>query len=529
MSHVVVFNAAARSHKIPTTPVKYLTEVRDEACQKFGVSKEQFTLKYNNKPISLSQQIRHVNLPQGARLELVQASRSPTVISVALGLPASEKNARLTQKFASNTSLWELLRHFESGQGANYNFTQRGVPEMNGTGTGAGRLNYEMPIITVMPGHKEYGSFVDLQKTLSQLGFDSGSASLRLNFKNSGTPLEEAMTQISQYFKSADPAPSGAHSESSAQAGSIPDLDTAAPEAATTVAGETIRSEEPDPSPMEVDQDPVAAEPSISAVDGPAQIPSSTPAVSLSPPPQSALPPQESSSSSLPRNIQVFAAPTSSTPQAARHAFNEADYQPSVDQLRGLQASYKERSKNTRLLSDKELEEQENERKTKLAATADKGGIVRVRLPDGAFVQFSVSKSDKTVDVYNFVTNCLEHKNEPFHLSYRDVKGQFVNLERDSKLVFQDLKFSSNELLTFRWDDNASAAVRGIKPVLSSEWQQKAAPLKVEEPMANEATQASSSSQGQTLGQGKQKKEYSAAEKENKLKSLLNKSIFKKK
>ncbi|KAJ4344698.1 uncharacterized protein N0V89_012442 [Didymosphaeria variabile] len=528
MSHVVVFNAAARSHKIPTTPVKYLTEVRDEACQKFGVSKEQFTLKYNNKPISLSQQIRHVNLPQGARLELVQASRSPTVISVALGLPSSEKNARLTQKFASNTSLWELLRQFESGQGANYNFTQRGVPEMNGTGTGAGRLNYEMPIITVMPGHKEYGTFVDLQKTLSQLGFDSGSASLRLNFKNSGTPLEEAMAQISQYFKNADPAPSGAHSGSSAQAGSIPDLDTAAPEAATTVAGETIRSEEPDPSPMEVDQDPTAAEPSISAVDGPAQMPSIPPAP-FSPPPQSALSPQEPSSSTLPRNIQVFAAPTSSTPQAARQAFNEADYQPSVDQLRGLQASYKERSKNTRLLSDKELEEQENERKTKLAATADKGGIVRVRLPDGAFVQFAVSKTDNAVDVYDFVTSCLEHKTEPFHLSYRDVKGQFVAMDRDSKLIFHDLKFSSNELLTFRWDDGASAAVRGMKPVLSKEWQQKAAPLRVEEPVVNEAAQASTSSQGQTLGQGKQKKEYSAAEKENKLKSLLNKSIFKKK
>jgi tether containing UBX domain for GLUT4 len=45
MSHVVVFNAAARSHRIPTSPVTYLTEVRDVACQKFGVSKEQFTLK----------------------------------------------------------------------------------------------------------------------------------------------------------------------------------------------------------------------------------------------------------------------------------------------------------------------------------------------------------------------------------------------------------------------------------------------------------------------------------------------------
>lgn len=521
MSHVVVYNASARSFKIPTTPVKYLTEVRDEACQKFGVSKEQFTLRYNNKPVSLSQQIRHVNLPQGARLELVQASRSPTVISVALGLPASEKNARLTQKFASNISLWELLRQFESGQGANYNFTQRGVPEMNGTGTGAGRLNYEMPVITIMPGHKEFSTFVDLQKTLSQLGFDSGSASMRLSFKNSGTPLEEAMTQISQYFKSADPAPSGAHTESSAQSSSMPDIDQAAPEASTTIAGETIRPEEPDPSPMEIDQDPAAEQP-LPTVDGPSQVPSSTTPAPVSSPAATL---EQTSSSS--RNIQVFAAPTSSTPQAARQPFNETDYQPSVDQLRGLQASYKERSKNSRLLSDKELEEQEAARQDKLAATADKGGIVRVRLPDGAFIQFSVSKTDTAANVYEFVIDCLAHKAEPFHLQYRDTRGQFVQMDRGNQRVFHDLKFSSSELLTFRWDDGASAAVRGAKPVLSEEWQRKAQALKIEEPVANAPAQASS--QGQTLGEAKQKKEWTPAEKENKLKNLLNKSIFKKK
>ena len=72
--------------------------------------------------------------------------------------------------------------------------------------------------------------------------------------------------------------------------------------------------------------------------------------------------------------------------------------------------------------------------------------------------------------------------------------------------------------------------MRSVKPVLSKEWQQKAAPLKVEELVAPEAASASGpSSQGQALGDGKQKKEYSAAEKENKLKNLLNKSIFKKK
>lgn len=46
MSHVVVFNSSAKTVKISTSPTTYLTEVRDEACQKFFVSKDQFTLKY---------------------------------------------------------------------------------------------------------------------------------------------------------------------------------------------------------------------------------------------------------------------------------------------------------------------------------------------------------------------------------------------------------------------------------------------------------------------------------------------------
>jgi hypothetical protein len=53
MSHVVVFNQSAKTVKIPTTPTTYLTQVRDEACQKFFVSKDQFTLKYV-KPILYS-------------------------------------------------------------------------------------------------------------------------------------------------------------------------------------------------------------------------------------------------------------------------------------------------------------------------------------------------------------------------------------------------------------------------------------------------------------------------------------------
>ncbi|KAF2176714.1 hypothetical protein K469DRAFT_606263 [Zopfia rhizophila CBS 207.26] len=525
-SHVVVVGSTARTVKIPTTPAKYLTEVRDEACKKFNLSPDQFTLKYNNKPISLSQQIRLANLPQGARLELVQSSRSPSVISVALQLPESEKNIRLTQKFASNTSLWEILRQFESGSEAHYNFTQRGVPEMSTNGSsGAGRLNYEMPVITVMPGHQEQSSFVGLQQTLSQLGFDNGSALLRLGFKNSGTPLEEAMTEISLYFKSSVPTPSGAHADSSEQARSIPDSEKAAPEASEVISSEAVQSEQPDPKPMEVDSTPVA-EPTVRSSDTSDEsswdaAPSAT---------ESSVPPAPSTSSTstqpsmLSRNVQIFSPPTSATPQAARRAFNEMDYEPTIEHAKAHQAALQARTRNQRLLSDKELAEQENARLERLNAAAEKGGSLRIRMPDQTMIQMDITKSDTAEVLYEFVKGFLEFKNQPFQLKYIGPKGTAVLIPRDKKRLIQDLRFSGREVVTFIWDEKASNEARLSRKTLSKEWQDKAQMLKVEEPAVEEkpgpAVQSKSEGKRKVFGS-------SSADKESKLKNILGKGLFK--
>jgi tether containing UBX domain for GLUT4 len=527
MSHVVVVNSFARTVRIPTTPGKDLNTVKNEACQKFGLDQDQYALKYNNKPVNLSNTIRFANLPQGARIDLVQASRSPTVISVALQLPASDKrdmSDRLVEKFASNTSLWEILRHFESSKGANFNFTQRAIPEISDGSSGAGRMHYEMPVITVMPDHKEYSSFVDLQKTLSQLGFDNGRALLKLSYKKSGTPLEEAMTQISQYFKSADPTPSGAHANSSAQTSSIPDLDNAAPEATTTVAGETIRLDEPDLSPMEIDENPTeqtAPAATISALDGPGEQTENIPPSLSSSTPASAPASAESSqpsSSTHSRNIQIFAASTSATPQAARQNFDDADFEPTKEQAIAHQAAIQRQTRNTRLLSDKELEKQEAERQEKLNATAEKGGVLRVRLPDGAFIQVQMLKTDTAADIYTLVSSCLSIQHEPYDLQYRSRTGQPLKMERNNKRIFQDLGFSTNELVTFLWGEKASIEARGNKNVLSQQYQQQAQTLTIEEPAAAQSEKAEAASQGNAEGK---KKVLSKAEMEAKVKKFL--------
>lgn len=487
----------------------------------------------------LSQQIRLANLPQGARLELVQASRSPTVVSVALQLPASEKGVRLTQKFASNTSLWEILRYFESVDGTNYNFTQRGIPEMSGA-SGAGRLHYETPVITVMPSHREQSDFIGLQQSLAQLGFDSGSALLKLSYKNSGLPLEEVMAQISQYFKTEQSASAGAeeaHAATSAQEVSQPTLETAAPEAATTVAGETIRNEEPDPEPMEVDTSssnlPVE-EPEMPAEGVTARnVGDTSPAATLeaattttnatsSDPPVAI--PQETSQ---PRDVQIFSAPTSSTPQAARNAFNESDYLPTIEHAKVHQAQLLNKTRNTRLLSDKELEEQEKARQEKLDAAAARGGALRIRMPDGSLIQMSFSKDDTADVLYDFVKGFLDRKTEPFELKYTSPTGRLVLIEKNTKRLSHDLRFSLNELITFQWAENASAEARASRSTLAKEWQAKAKALKVEEPVAEEKSKAPA--QGQAVAEGKRKAGMSSEDKESKLKSMLGKTLFKRK
>lgn len=440
------------------------------------------------------------------------------------------------------------MRHFESTQGANFNFTQRGVPEMSGV-SGAGRLHYEQPVITVMPGHKEQSSFVELQQTLSQLGFDSGSALLKLSYRNSGTPLEEAMAQISQYFKPSEPSAGaeGAHASTSNQSASKPDAAKAAPEATETVAGETVRSDEPDPEPMEVDPKPAAQptqEPEVSTeTNATESVENTSPAAALaaatstaSPAPAepSQLLPQSASESSQSseksRNIQIFSAPTSSTPQAARNGFNESDYLPTIEHAKAHQNALLNRTKNTRLLSDKELEEQEKERQAKINAAAEKGGSLRIRMPDGALIQMSFDKNDTAVGLYDFVRGFLEKKNEPFQLKNTGPTGRLVLIPKDDKRLVQDLRFFNNELITFQWADNASAAARASRSALSSEWQAKAQALKVEEPTKEESSGVQSNQpQGQSVAEGKRKANMSNEEKESKLKNLLGKGLFKKK
>lgn len=236
-SNVVVVDTAARRVTIKVNPQTQLTDVLKQACEKWRLQSELYTLKYNKKPVDLSVTYRVAALPSGAKLELVQSSRTPSVVNIALQLPQTENNARLTEKFPSDTTIWQILRRFEAGVAGgsanHFNLTQRGIAETVEGGTGAGRLFYEMPTIQVMS--KQLGTFEELQNTLGQLGITSGSTLLRLSFKNSGRPLEDAMKHITEFFREAQSSELSAAlaADAAAAEASTPVSEAQAPESST--------------------------------------------------------------------------------------------------------------------------------------------------------------------------------------------------------------------------------------------------------------------------------------------------------
>lgn len=377
----------------------------------------------------------------------MQLSKSTGVVSIALQVPESEvtgiPNGRLTDKFPSDTTLWKVLRKFEEGGGSR-NFTARGIPST--TQSGVGRLYYEQPVVQVM--NRELSSLTDLQKTLAQLGFNSGSALLRLTFRETETPLEEAMFQIRGYFESVEGPPAQANPE--------------------TISGR-------DESPSVIAQ-PISAPGPASSI-APVQSHEETQATVPS------QPQTEQITTSTSRPVSVFRPPSSSTPAAARQLYNDADYTPTVEHAQVHQKLLQQNSRNTRLLTDAQLAAQEQEEAAKWAAV--KEVEIKIRFPDQSAASAKFSQVDSAADLYNFVRECLaaRWKSEPFMLKNLGIRGKNELIPDDSsKKLIRDLQVKGRVLVNFGWDDSkASVEARSTKAVLREELQSQAQELKVED------------------------------------------------
>ncbi|KAJ3175861.1 Tether containing UBX domain for GLUT4 [Geranomyces variabilis] len=121
----------AKSCSIKTTPSTSLRQVVADALTAFRLDADPntFGLKNGRNMLDLGLNMRFANLPQGAKLQLIPVaaySVAPGPVNVALQTPEGE---RLVDKFAIDTTLWGVLRTWET-RNQNLNLTNRkGVVE----------------------------------------------------------------------------------------------------------------------------------------------------------------------------------------------------------------------------------------------------------------------------------------------------------------------------------------------------------------------------------------------------------------
>jgi len=451
-SHVVVLTADMRRATVKVTPTTYLTDVLQEACKKLNVSSDKFILRSaNNKAVDLSLTYRTSGLSPGAKLNLVQKSKTPSAIQVALQLPQPEAKeipgGRLIDKFPSDLTLWQLLRQFESGKasnGRNINITARGVAQMSEGASGSGQLYYETPVLNIM--NRELSTFVDFQKTLSQLGYNSGSVLIRLSYRKTDKVFHEAVEEIRDYFNEDDKQHEAVPQSSAAQE------EKAAEAPATDAGGDT---------PM-IDGQPEHTE--AAPKDAQAPVPSE--------------PAQSTAESSLAREngaapasddpyapAHVFLAPASSTPSAALTPFSEPDTAPSIAQAQQHQHRLQESSKNKRLLSDKELAEKAAAEEAKMASITSI--LVRVRFPDNTTSEWAVTPEKTGAFLYEAVRRVMVHRNQPFRLVIPPGIKQVIKDDDDQKnSLIKAYKLRGATLVNFMWDDSVPSEIRKQQPFL---------------------------------------------------------------
>lgn len=467
-SNVFVVDSSFKRTQVKVSPSMPLKEVLDEACRSRKLKPEEYMLKtQNNKTVDLSQPFRLSGLTAGAKLQLTQASRSTGVVSMALQLPDGVEGGgrRVQDKFPSSTSLWLVLRKYEdgvAGSGQRLNLTQRGVPSSESHG--AGRLLYEQPCIHVMGRSLE--TFEDLQKTLAQLGLNNGSVMMRLTFKSSEQPLEEAMREITGYFTSVESVPAGTHEDSTqadARRGQHGPVDTTMPDA----SAENAAAPEEGVAGKEPNKDLTAQDgPTAPVVENDVLASSSETAAQATPPPSNSI-----------NGIAVYRPPSSSTPAAAQMPDDPAVFEPSIDQARAHQAAIARNTRNQRLASDKELEEQEAARREQLANV--QSVQVRVRYPDQSMIETTVYASETAADLYDKVQGTLAAQDEGFELRCLGPKGQQTVPKSPQQRLVRDLGFKGKVLVTLAWAPGASLKARQ-GPSLKEEYRSRAKELKVD-------------------------------------------------
>lgn len=434
--------------------------------------------RHKQKLVDLTGPFRTSGLGPGAKLELVQKSKSASVVSIALDV----NGQRYTKKLPSDMSLWKVMRQFETTE-KGLSITGRGVP----VGTNSGQLYHEAPVVNIIG--REYAAMEDLQKTLSQCGINSGSMVLRVAFKLSERTLYDAMREIAQYLddvepeqsttaEGAEPQPAPATEESKAGEGVAEEVtQPAQPEATAPAATPATTEEETSSAPAESS---AAGEPM--EVDGPP---------AASPSPSNPLQP-----------TGVFAAPTSSTPAAAHTREDDSVYEPTIAHAQLRQHQLLQRAQNTRLKSDAELAAEAAEEAARLAKVTKVE--VKVRFPDQTSAVWTLTPDQTGEFLYQAIRNVMNHPTAPFKLI---LPGPKTVIQESGKPLVAQYRLKGREMLHLLWEDSAAANARK-EPFLKGSVASKAKEVVVPdipEGVADERGDAAGPSAGQPVRQEKAK------------------------
>lgn len=373
-------------------------------------------------------------LINGSKLDLVVKSSSPTPIDVALQLP----EIRVESKFSSATTLWKVLRQFESGDagaGHNLNITARGTAQTNnGTEAGSGQIYYQSPILNIMG--KEFSSMEDFQKTLSQIGINSGRTLIRVAFRNTTTPLYEAMENIRQYMNEVEP-----QEEKKEQAPAVPETSEQNPDsgAAEAISTDTItEASNPQSQPPVVSEQPSASTSEHIATDN----------SSLHSQPRDFLAP-----------VHVYSAPTSTVPAAVLKEDPDTVYEPTIAHAKLHQARLQASTQNRRLKSDQELAAEREAETARLAAVTSL--TIKVRFPDQDSAVWNLPADATGATLYAAVRGAMAHPEQKFKLVLPGGAGVIADSEgRQSDSLVKGYRLRGSVLLNLTWDDSASEAAR---------------------------------------------------------------------
>lgn len=432
--------------------------------------------------INLSDQFRITRLTPGARLELVAVSKTTSVVNIALKLPEAEAkaipNGRLMEKFRSDTTLWKMLRQFESKgspSGHALNFTDRGIPQTsNGTQAGSGQLFYEMPSLRIMS--REISTLADFQSTLAQLGLTSGSHMIQLSFKSTDKTLNDAMQEISQFFKEEEKAEA---KEKSAVAGTPSTqtdslLDTPNPESLDSASlqapliAETGAVATGDSQGVGSTQSTIPssdAMPSSLAGQAEKEVPLQVDAMEVddgNTQPQASDEDHDSGPSTSSFNpVNIFSAPTNSTPAAASVDVPDSVYTPTIAHAQAHQQNLQASAVNKRLKSDAELAAEAQAAEAKAAAV--KKIDVKVRFPDETSAQWNFGPKDTGATIYKAVRGVMANDTAPFKLVLPGVPSP-ANLIKDEDGVKHNLvrgyKMSGRVLINLVWENEVTQSIK---------------------------------------------------------------------